>query len=128
MLWTVHYFVNTVRFAYVPFNFISLYLFVLTFAMKLKDANYKSHWDTLALCDQWKTMSDLNLSHEIMSDFVSFSLFGFIIVIKLRYFDFESHWNTLMFFDKKIMSDLTMSCQTVSISLEMQILNFIKIV
>ena len=34
---------NTVRFAYVPFDFISLYLFVLTIAMNLKDANHKSH-------------------------------------------------------------------------------------
>ena len=31
------------RFAYVLFNFISLYLPVVTFAMKLKDGNYKSH-------------------------------------------------------------------------------------
>ena len=34
---------NTVKFAYVSSDFISLYLFVLTFAMKLKSANYKSH-------------------------------------------------------------------------------------
>ena len=33
----------TVRFAHVPCDFISLYLFALTFAMKLKSANYKSH-------------------------------------------------------------------------------------
>ena len=32
---------STVKFAHVPSNFISLYLFVLTCAMK--DANYKSH-------------------------------------------------------------------------------------
>ena len=32
---------NTIRFAHVPFNFISLYLFVLIFAIILKD--YKIH-------------------------------------------------------------------------------------
>ena len=48
-------------------------------------------------------MSDLNISHEKMSDFVSFPLFGFVLVIKLRNFDFESHWNTLIFFDEKRM-------------------------
>ena len=32
-----------VRYAHFPFDFISVYLFVLTFAMKLKDLNYKSH-------------------------------------------------------------------------------------
>ena len=74
---------------------------MLTFAMKLKDANYKSHWNILVFCDQWKMMSDLNISHGKMSDFVSFPLLGFTLVIKLRNFDFESHWNTLIFFDKK---------------------------
>ena len=32
-----------VIFVRASFDFISLYLFVLNFAMKLKDANYKSH-------------------------------------------------------------------------------------
>ena len=59
-------------------------------------------------------MSDLNISHGKMSDFVSFPLLGFTLVIKLRKFDFESHWNTLIFFDKKMMSDLIIFCQTVS--------------
>ena len=54
------------------------------------------------------------MSHGKMSDFVSFSLFGFTLVIKLRNFDFEGHENALMFFDKKMMSDLILSCQTVS--------------
>ena len=58
--------------------------------------------------------SNLNMSHRKMSDLVSFLLFGFILVIKLRNFDFEGHSNALMFFDKKVMSDLIMSCQTVS--------------
>ena len=35
--------------------------------------------------------SDLDMSHEKMSDFVSFLLFGFVLVIKLRSFDFENH-------------------------------------
>ena len=35
---------NAIRFVrHVPFVFISFYLFVFTFAMKLKDVNYKNH-------------------------------------------------------------------------------------
>ena len=100
----MYYFVskkkNTVRFAHVSCDFISLYLFVLTFAMKLRDDSYKSHWNVLVIYDQLK-MSDLNVSPAEMSDFVSFPLFGFTVVIKLRIYDFESHWNNLLFFNKK---------------------------
>ena len=46
-------------------------------------------------------MSDLDMSHEKMSDFVLFALFVFVLVIKLRNLYFESYWNTLMFLDKK---------------------------
>ena len=46
---------------YVPFDFIPFYLFLITFAMKLKNANYESHWNILVFCDQRKVMSDLNL-------------------------------------------------------------------
>ena len=54
-------------------------------------------------------MSDLNMSHEKISDLVSLPLFGLTVVIKLRNFDFGSHWNTLMHFDKtKMLSDLNM--------------------
>ena len=70
--------------AHAPFDFISFYLFMLTFAMKLKDTNYKSHWNNLAFCDQWKMMSYFNMSHGKMSDFVSFPLVWFTLVIKLR--------------------------------------------
>ena len=58
--------------------------------------------------------SDSNMSNEKMSDFVSFPLFGFTLVIKLRKFNFERHWNNSSFFDQKRLSDLIMSCQTVS--------------
>ena len=58
-------------------------------------------------------ISNFIMSHEKMSDFISFPLFGFTLVIKLKNFDFERHWKTLNFFVKK-MSDLNMSCQTVS--------------
>ena len=34
---------NTIRFVHVRCDFISLDLIVLTFAMRLKSANYKSH-------------------------------------------------------------------------------------
>ena len=83
----MYYFVNrknTVRFEHAPFNFVSVYLFVLTFAMKLKDVNYKSHSNISVFCDQLKTMSDLKKSHEKI-------LFGFTLVIKLRNFDFKSY-------------------------------------
>ena len=59
-------------------------------------------------------VSNLNMSHGKMSDIVSFPLFGFTLIIKLRNFDFKGHLKTLIFFDKKMMSDLIMSCQAVS--------------
>ena len=34
---------STVRFGHIPFDLNSLHLFVLNFAMKLKNVNYKSH-------------------------------------------------------------------------------------
>ena len=36
-------------------------------------------------------MSDLDMSHEKMSDFVLFALFVFVLVIKLRNLYFESY-------------------------------------
>ena len=36
-------------------------------------------------------VSDLNMSHEKMSDFVSSPLLGLTLVTKLRNFDFEGH-------------------------------------
>ena len=59
-------------------------------------------------------VSDLNMSHGKMSDFVSFPLFGFTLVTKQRNCDFEVHQNILMIFDQKTMSDLIISCQTMS--------------
>ena len=59
-------------------------------------------------------LSDLNMSHEKMPDFVSFPLLRFTLVIKLRNFDLSSLKYFIMIFDKKTMSDLIMSCQTVS--------------
>ena len=75
----------------VPCDFVSLYLFVLT--MKLKSANYKSHWNTLALkyFRPGKIMSDLNISHGKISDFDSFPFFGLTLAIKLRNVDLEGH-------------------------------------
>ena len=61
-------------------------------------ANYERHWNVLAFFNQWKTMSDLNVSYGKMSDFASFPLFWFTLIIKLRHFDFESLWNALIFF------------------------------
>ena len=91
---------NLARFAYDPLDFIWYYLFSLLFAMKLNDANNKNLWNVLAFCDQWKMMSDLNLTHTKMSDFVSFSLFRFTLAIKLQNSDFKSHWNTFFLLKK----------------------------
>ena len=50
----MYWFVNKEKYCHIclcAIDFISLYLFVLTFEMKLKDANDKTHWNTL-FCDQ----------------------------------------------------------------------------
>ena len=39
-------------------------MFVSTFAMKLKDANFESHWNILVFWDQSKIISDLNMPNE----------------------------------------------------------------
>ena len=59
-------------------------------------------------------LSDLNMSHEKMPDFVSFPLLRFTLVIKLRNFDLSLLKYFIIIFDKKMMSDLIMPCQTVS--------------
>ena len=101
---------NTVRSVHVAFHFISFYSFVLTFAMH-RNMLIVSHWNILIFCDQWKMMSDLNMSHRKISHFVSLTLFAFtLFVIKLKNFHFESHWNILIFLIKKDMtSDFNMS-------------------
>ena len=63
-------------------------------------------------------LSDLNMSNGKMSDFVTFPLFVFTVVIKHINFDFQGHSKTLIFFDKKMISDLIMSSQTVSYLVE----------
>ena len=60
-------------------------------------------------------VSDLSMPHGEMSEFISFPRFGFTLVIKLRNFIFKViTCSALFFFIKKMMSDLNMSCQTVS--------------
>ena len=98
----MYHVINTARYAYLLLNFISLYLFVLTFAMPFNDAKHKSQWNILVFCYQLKKMMlDFNMSHENVSDFVSRPLLGFTVVIKLTNFDFETHWHTSIFFDKR---------------------------
>ena len=70
-------------------------------------------------------LSDLNMFHGKMSDFVSVPLFRVTLVIKLTNFDFVGHWNTIIFFDKKMMLDLIISCQTVSVLLNLRCLSII---
>ena len=103
-------------------------MFVFTFAMKLKDANYKSHWNILVFCGQWKMISDLNMPHAKMSDFVSVPLFGFTLVIKLKNFDFESPWSII--WSKHFLIWFKVCClsRVLAISWEIWILNFIETV
>ena len=49
---------DTVRFSHAPLYFVSLYLFVFTFAMKLKDANSKIHWNIL-----WPVKNDVRFEY-----------------------------------------------------------------
>ena len=81
-------------------DFISFSLFGFTLVVKLRNFNFKSHWDILIFLTKKNMASDFNMSHEKMFHFVAFSFLGFTLVIKLRNFDFESHWNILIFFDK----------------------------
>ena len=125
------------RFAHVPFDFISLYLFLLTIAIKLKDTNYKSHWNILVLCGQQKKMSDKfwfwkslkcfniffdkkNRWRQIWTCPIEKWWFPFISIVwfhfihkteKFWFWKLLKHFN--IFSSKKMMSDLTMSCQTV---------------
>ena len=41
------------EFLHVPFNFISLYLLLLIFAMKLRIYQLQSHWSNLVFPNQW---------------------------------------------------------------------------
>ena len=85
---------NNVRFEYVPwktYDFVSFSLFEFTLVIKLRNFDFKSHWNTLIFFDKKNITSDLNISHGKMSDFALFPLFWFILLIKLRKFDFESY-------------------------------------
>ena len=75
-------------------------LFVLTFALELKDANYKSRWKILVFYYQWKMMSDLNMCNDVWFCFISVRWVHFCNKT-VRILNFKSHWNTLLFFDKK---------------------------
>ena len=100
----VYYFENKEKCSQIcicPRDFISIYLFVHNFAIKLKSANHIIYSNILAIYDQSKIMSDLNMFHGKVSDFVSFPLFGFTLVMNLRNIDFENYWNTLIFLIKK---------------------------
>ena len=55
---------DNVRFEHVTCSFISLYLCVLTFAVRIKSIDYKYNWNNdLVTYDQRKIMSDLNMSN-----------------------------------------------------------------
>ena len=63
----MHYIVNKEKYRQIwtcLIRLFLLYLCVLTFAIKLGDVNYRSHWNILVLCDQLKMMSGLNMLHE----------------------------------------------------------------
>ena len=81
-------------------EFVSFPLFGLIVDIKLRNFDFKSHWNTWIFLDKKDMISDLNMSHGKMSDSASL-LFGFTAIIKLRNFDSENHWNALMFYDKQ---------------------------
>ena len=82
-------------------DFVSFFLFVLTFTIKLSDGNFKPDWGIARFCDLRTMMLDLSMSHDTMSDFVSFfcvctyfchenEKFGFSI--SLKYFLNKKKW------------------------------------
>ena len=81
-------------------EFVSFSLFGSIVVIKLRNFDFKSHWNTWIFLGKKDRMSDLNMSHGKISDFTSL-LFGFTVIIKLRNFDSENHWNTLIFYDKQ---------------------------
>ena len=81
-------------------DFVSIPLWTVTFVIKMRDLDFKLHWNTLTFFDQ-KMMSDLNVPHGKMPDIVSIPLFALTFVIKLRDYNFTSHWDTLSFYDQK---------------------------
>ena len=85
---------NTVRFEYAPWKniwFCLLPMFGFILVIKLRNSDFESHWNALIDFDKKKMFSDLNISHENISDFVSFPLFTFTLDIKLRIFDLKGH-------------------------------------
>ena len=76
--------------------------------MKLKDSNNISNWNILVFCDQWKMMSDLNMSMEKI-------WFCFIFIAwvhfshKTEKFQFWKSLKLCMIYIC-MMSDLNMSC------------------
>ena len=100
----MYYFVNKEKYCQVCSCPVWLYFTLLDcahFRDEIESANYKRHWNISVFYDQWKIMSDLNMSHGKMSNFVSIPLFGFTLVIKLGNFQFERQWNILIFFDEE---------------------------
>ena len=70
------------EFAHVSFFFFSFYLFVLAFAVRLKDAKYKSCWNNFVFCNERKVMPYMNISREKIPDFASIPLCGFTLGVK----------------------------------------------
>ena len=88
------------------YNFVSILLLGFNLIIKLRNLDFKIHWNILISLDKKNLVSDLNMSHEKVSDFVLFLCPD----TKLRNVDNESHWNTSICFDKKDMvSDLNMT-------------------
>ena len=67
---------------------VSIPLFGFTLVIKLRNYDFKCHWNNLIYFEKKDMLPDLNMSHGKMSDFIPFPLFRFSLVIKLRNFDF----------------------------------------
>ena len=111
----MYYFVNKEKYSKICIYSVWFYFTLLDCAYFRNEIEKCRHWNISIFYNQWKILSDLNMSHGKMSDFLSFPFFGFPLAIKPRKPDFESHWNILIFFDKKwFVSDLNMSDGKVS--------------
>ena len=84
-------------------HFVSFSTFLLIIFMKLRHFDFTNHWNTSLFCDQWKSISHLNLSREnFIFLLLLFCLFAFNIVIKLRNMDFKDYCNTSILFEQWI--------------------------
>ena len=88
-----------VRFEYVPNKCLILFRYHYLgslLVIKLRNLDFESHWNTLIFFIQ-KTMSNSNISWQIVSDWDEASLFELSFGNKLRNTNFKLDWNSFNF-------------------------------